>query len=185
MKDSQIVALYWQRDQQALQCTQEKYGPYCYAIASRILSAPQDAEESVNDTYWGAWNAMPPHKPDILSTFLGKLTRRISLKRWRDSHRQKRGSGQVPLALEELSQCIPDSSRVEDAVDARRLQTVLKDFVHSLPETERRVFVCRYWYLAGVGEIAQAFGFTESKVKSMLYRSRKKLAVLLEQEGLL
>ena len=107
MVDTEIVALYWARDERAIGESAQKYGSYCHAIALRILSDTQDAEESVNDTWLAAWNAMPPHRPAVLSAFLGKLTRRLSLKRWRDRHAQKRGGGAVALTLEELEELLP------------------------------------------------------------------------------
>ena len=100
MEDNRIVELYWARDEKAISETASKYGKYCHTIAYNILRDQGEAEESVNDTYLGAWNAMPPHHPSDLRTFLGKITRRISLKKWRDLHRDKRGGGQVSLALE-------------------------------------------------------------------------------------
>ena len=106
MEDSRIVALYWERDQEAIRATAEKYGRYCHTIANHILANREDADECVNDTYLIAWNEIPPHKPGILSTFLGKITRRVSLNKWRDKNRDKRGAGEVPLALDELSECI-------------------------------------------------------------------------------
>jgi len=109
MEDNRIVDLYWTRNETAITETTSKYGKYCYAIAYNILYDKEDADESVNDTYLGAWNAMPPHRPSILQTFLGKITRRVSLKKWRDSHRDKRGGGEVFLALDELSECVPSN----------------------------------------------------------------------------
>ena len=118
MEDSQIVSLYWQRKERAIKETEAKYGRYCYRIAHNILEHRQDAEECVSDTYLAAWNAIPPHRPSILQTFLGKITRRISLNRWRWEQTQKRGAGQVPLALEELAECISGGFvKVREMVD--------------------------------------------------------------------
>lgn len=185
MEDDKIVALYWNRDPQAVQQSQEKYGPYCLSIARNILRHEQDAEESVNDTWLGAWNAMPPHRPVVLRTFLGKLTRRISLKRWEAARAQKRFGDETALALEELSQCVDGSGDVQRELEATELAARINDFVLTLPQVERRVFLCRYWYLDSVAEIAIRFGFSISKVKSMLYRIRQQLRQTLEQEGLL
>lgn len=183
MEDSQIVALYWARQEQAIQETAEQYGRYCYAIAYGILSNREDAEESVNDTYMGAWNSMPPHRPAVLATFLGKLTRRISLNRWRYRNAQKRGGGEPALALEELLECIPAGERLDETLEAEALAALLNKFLDGLPETERHVFVRRYWHLAPVAEICQQFGFSKSKVETMLYRTRGKLRLRLEKEG--
>lgn len=184
MDDERIVDLYWQRDTAAICVTEEKYGRYCYAIAYRILTQEEDAQESVNDTYLAAWNAMPPHRPSVLSTFLGKITRRISLNRWRDLTADKRGGGQLPLALEELGD-VTSGQDVESAVRQRALARDISQFLRKLPQTERDVFICRYWYLASVRQISQQFAFSESKVKSMLLRTREKLRVRLIEEGYL
>ena len=125
MEDNQIVDLYWARSESAIMETASKYGKYCHAIAYNILCDQEDADESVNDTYLGAWNAMPPHRPSILRSFLGKITRRVSLKKWRDSHRDKRGGGEVSLALDELSECVPSNVMVEDEIMAAELSKAL------------------------------------------------------------
>ena len=183
MEDKEIVSLYWKRDERAVSETSEKYGAYCYAIAYNILSSPEDAEESVNDTWVGAWESMPPHKPDALSAFLGKITRRISLKRWRNRRTAKRGGGVVELALEELKESIPSGQAVEDALAERELPRLIDAFLDALPDVEQRVFVRRYWYLDSIADIAKRFGFTQSKIKSMLHRTRRKLRDYLRKEG--
>lgn len=185
MDDGQIVDLYWARQERAIRETDQKYGRYCRSIARNILSNEQDAEESVSDTYLGAWNAMPPHRPAVLQTFLGKLTRRIALKRVRDASREKRGGGEVPLALEELAQCVPAAGSVESRVLAEELTRAMNRFLGGLPVRERRVFLRRYWYLDSFERIAKELGFTPGKTKSMLYRTRGKLRDFLEKEGLL
>lgn len=184
MEDSDIVALYWARREQAVTETAAKYGSYCHSIAQNILANPEDAEESVNDAYLAAWNAIPPHRPAVLRTFLGKLTRRQALKKWRDGVREKRGGGETALALEELEECVPSGSGAEDAVMAAELALALRRFVAGLPDTERRVFLCRYWYLDPVRTVSRTFGFSESKVKSMLHRTRTKLRTYLQKEGM-
>ena len=184
MEDRQIVALYLQRNEQAIAQTDAKYGKYCFSIAYNILANNEDAEEAVNDTYIGAWNAIPPHQPAILSTFLGKITRRIAIKRWRANRTLKRGGGETALALEELAGCIPAGGNPEDEIETAELSKSLNRFVLTLPQTERHVFVCRYWYLDSIGGIAGRFGFSQSKVKSMLSRTRKKLHTHLVKEGI-
>ncbi len=184
MDDTQIVELYWARKESAIEETETKYGSYCRSIAQNILHNPDDAEESVNDTWLDAWNSMPPHRPSVLSTFLGKLTRRISIDKWRRLNAKKRGDGQMPLVLAELEDCISDGKSIEEETERKLLAEVIASFVKSLPETEQKVFLCRYWYMDSVGSIATRFRFSESKVKSMLYRTREKLRVCLEKEGL-
>ena len=184
MDDTQIVELYWARKESAIEETETKYGPYCYSIAQNILQNPDDAKESVNDTWLDAWNSMPPHRPSVLSTFLGKLTRRISIDKWRRTTAKKRGDGEFPLVLAELEDCISDGKSIEEETERKLLADVIAAFVKDLPETEQKVFLCRYWYMDSVGSIASRFRFSESKVKSMLYRTREKLRVRLEKEGL-
>ena len=185
MDDELIVKLYWDRSENAISETDRKYGAYCHSIAYGILQSKEDAEESVNDTYMDAWNSMPPHRPSILATFLGKITRRISIDRWRNLNRIKRGGGEVTLALEELEDCTAEDQSVEKALERKYLALLINRFLEDLPETERRIFLCRYWYLDSISDIANYYGFSESKVTSMLHRTRKKLRAVLEKEGLL
>ena len=184
MDDTQIVELYWARKESAIEETRVKYGSYCYSIAQNILHNEDDAKESVNDTWLDAWNSMPPHRPSVLSTFLGKLTRRISIDKWRRTNAKKRGDGQLPLVLSELEDCISDGKSIEEETERKLLAEVIAAFVKSLPETEQKVFLCRYWYMDSVSSIASRFHFSESKVKSILYRTREKLRIRLEKEGL-
>ena len=183
MEDNRIVDLYWARNESAITETASKYGKYCYVIAYNILCNQEDADESVNDTYLGAWNAIPPHRPSILRAFLGKITRRVSLKKWRDIHRDKRGGGEVSLALDELSECVPSNVKVEDEIMAAELSKTLNRFIANLPAAERQVFLCRYWYLDSIEQISTDFCFSTSKVKSMLHRTRAKLHSYLKKEG--
>lgn len=179
-----IVQLYFNREERALRETETKYGRYCYSIAYGILQDAQDADESVNDTWLGAWNSIPPHRPSCLAAYLGKLTRRISLKKRRDRTAQKRGGGQMELALEELAACIPGGDGPELALEAKELTAAVERFLRGLPAVQRNVFICRYWYLDPIGDIAARFGFSDGKVKSMLHRVRGKLREQLKKEGL-
>lgn len=185
MDDNQILDLYWDRSESAISETAVKYGGYCYSIAYNILTNREDAEEQVNDTYLTAWNSIPPRRPAIFGAFLGKVTRHLSIDHWRISSAQKRGGGQFELALDELEECVADSQTVEGAYNRKELRRSLNSFLEGLSETERRVFLCRYWYMDSVAQVAQMFGFSESKVKSMLHRIRGKLRKKLEEEGLL
>ena len=185
MDDQKIIDLYWSRSETAITETDQKYGKYCYSIAYNILTNNEDAEESVSDTYMAAWKAMPPKRPSILATFLGKITRHLSIDRWRSRNRYKRGGGEIVLALEELEDCVADDQSIEKTIERKRLALSFNRFLESLPETERRIFLCRYWYLDSISVIASYYGFSESKVASMLQRSRKKLRAVLEQEDLL
>lgn len=182
MEDQEIIALFFRRSERAIAETDRKYGGYCYSIAYNILSSREDSEESVSDTYLAAWNSIPPRKPNVFSAFLGKITRHISIDRWRRQSAQKRGGGQMVLALEELGECVSQDS-VEKELERKALAGCLRTFLTSLPETERNVFLCRYWYLDSIQTIAQLTGFSQSKVSAMLHRMRIKLRSQLEKEG--
>lgn len=183
MEDKNIVDMYWARNENAITETANKYGKYCFSIAFNILSNTEDAEESVNDSYLNAWNSMPPHRPAIFSTFIGKITRFISLKKWRDKRTQKRGSGNIDYAYEELSECIPASGGIEEFLETQELAKIIDAFLDTLPAAEEKVFICRYWYFDSISAISNQFGFSESKVKSILHRTRKKLLSKLIEEG--
>ena len=183
MEDRDIIALYLERNQDAIAETEKKYGRYCYSIAYNILYNAEDAEESVNDALMNAWNSIPPHMPSILSAFLGKLTRYVSLKKWRYARTQKRGGGEIAIAYEELSDCIPGGKSVEEELQEKELAEIIDCFLDELPVTERHFFFCRYWYFDDISTISKQFGFSSSKVKSMLYRIRKKLLFRLNEEG--
>lgn len=185
MEDQAILNLYFERSEAAIVQTDAKYGGYCYSIAYHILTNKEDAEESVNDTYLAAWNAIPPRRPNVLSTFLGKITRYISLNRWKSRTASKRGGGETALALDELGECVAGDPDVEVQYARKETIRAFRAFLCTLPETERRLFLRRYWHLDSTAEICQRFGFSESKVKSMLHRTRKKLHKALEKEGLL
>ncbi len=183
MEDGKIVDLLWQRDETALEKLKEKYGAYCYRVVNNILENNEDSNEVLNDVYLSVWNSVPPHRPQILSAFLGKIARNLSLKKWREVTAQKRGGGEVALVLDELSECIPDTNSVEDEMSARELSAIINTFLHTLPETERKIFVCRYWYHDSISDICKQFGFGQSRVKMSLLRSRQKLLKLLETKG--
>lgn len=183
MEDNRIVDLYWQRNERAINETAAKYGKYLHSISYHILSNDEDAEECVNDTYNDAWQSMPPHRPSILSTFLGKITRRISIDIWRKHSADRRGGGEMALALDELDECVSGNENVENEVERRGMQQKLNDFLLELPRLERQVFMCRYWYMDSISDIAKQFGYSESKIKSMLFRTRNKLRMMLEKEG--
>lgn len=185
MEDHQIVDLFWKRSEEAISETSNKYGKYCYSISYNILTNQEDAEECVADTWLSAWNSIPPRRPSYLAAFLGRITRNMSIDRWRTRSRYKRGGGEVTLALEELEECVSDGQTVESVFERKQLTRTFNEFLDSLPETERRVFLRRYWYLDSVRDISERLQFSESKVTSMLFRTRKKLRKVLEKEGFL
>ena len=179
--DNKIVELFWERSADAISETDKKYRPYCHSIAYNILFDEQDAEECINDTWLGAWNAIPPNRPKTLKTFLGKITRRLSLVKLRNQKRQKRGGGEAAVALEELGECIAASDSVEKTIEEKELAQAVNAFLETLKDTERDVFVCRYWYFASISQISKSSGFSETKTKSMLFRIRNKLRAYLEE----
>ena len=183
MNDTEIVELYWNRKERAVEETAKKYGSYCYAIAYNILSNHEDSEESVNDTYIEAWNAMPPHRPLILSSFLGKITRRLAIDKWRSEHAQKRGGGELTDVLDELAECVAYEDSAERHLEKQMLSQAINDFLRTLSETERKIFVCRYFYMESVEAVCKRFGYSVSKVKSTLFRVREKLRIYLQKEG--
>ena len=184
MEDRKIVDLYWQRDENAIPETAAKFGGYCRTIAYNILSDAEDAEECLNDTWLRAWNTMPTNRPSRLAPYLGKLSRWISLTRLREKTSHKRGGGETALVLDELAEAVDSGADVEKAVELKELNAALRRFLKTLGETERQVFLARYWFIASIAEIAEKFGFSESKVNSMLHRTRKKLLGYLKEEGL-
>lgn len=184
MEDVQIVELYWNRDEAAIAATSERYGNYCYSIAYHILQCSEDAKECVNDTYWKAWLSIPPQRPNRLATYLGKITRNLSLDRLKQLNAQKRGKGQVELALQELESCIPSADDMDQIADEIVLSDTINQFLRAQPRTERNIFVGRYWHLYSIADLAQAYGMRESKVASMLFRMRQKLKHYLEKEGI-
>ena len=183
MEDSRIIDLYNERDEQALVYTKERYSDYCRYITGIILGNSEDAEEALNDTWLAAWNAIPPHIPKCLRTFLGRLTRNISLKRIRSDKAAKRGGNEVRVIFDEIEEWLRSSQDVEREISHKELVGVINAFLESVSDDDRRVFVSRYWYMKPVSDIAREYSFSESKVKSKLFRMRKKLYERLEQEG--
>jgi RNA polymerase sigma-70 factor (ECF subfamily) len=139
----------------------------------------------VNDTYVGAWNAIPPHRPEILRTFVGKITRRCSLKKLREKSAKKRGNEEVFVSFDELEECIADGHELDAGLNAKELAEVINEFLESISETERRIFVCRYWYFDSIKDISRRYGFGESKVKMTLKRTRDKLGEWLCNEDIM
>ena len=183
MQDAQIVALYWQRDESAIEVTQKKYESYLSKIAYNILSDWEDSQESVNDTYMAAWNSMPPHKPDVLSTYLGKLIRRISIDLFRKRNRLKRQASQYTLSLSELEDCAAPDSSPEDAMQTRVLAEAINRFLRTLSIDARNLFIGRYYFMDSLKEVAAYCGISESRAKSILYRTRCSLKAYLQKEG--
>lgn len=183
MDDAMIVQLYWDRDEQAIPATADKYGSYCTSIAKNILDNQEDAEECVNDTYLNAWNSMPPHRPSILSSFLGKITRNLSFNRYKRNTAAKRGGGELTAVLDELADCVSGKDDVEQVFDRQELVKAIDDFLDALPHDKRNIFICRYWYTDSISDIANRHGMKDSTVSMTLNRLRLKLHNYLLERG--
>ena len=180
MEDREIIALFWARSQEAIRETARKYGAYCGTIIRRVLGDGRDAEECLNDTWLGAWNAMPPQRPNRLNVFLGRIARNLALDRYDYNHAAKR-SGSFDQLLSELNECIPYS---RDDFARMELTQILNSFFRTLPEAHRNLFLRRYWYADSVEAVALRLGWSVSKTKSALFRMRKKLKDYLVKEEL-
>ena len=183
MDDIRIVQLYWDRDQKAITETAAKYGNYCTFIAKNILGNEEDAEECVNDTYLKAWNAMPPHRPGMLSTFLGKITRNVSFNRYKHNHAEKRGGSEISVVLDELSECVSGKNNIDQEIEYKELVKSIDSFLDMLSLEKRSIFICRYWYTDSIAEIARQFNMRENTVSMILSRTRTKLQKYLIERG--
>ena len=183
MTDETIVGLFWERDERAIEESKAKYDRYLTAIAVNIVDNREDADECVNDTLLAAWDAMPPHKPKNLKTFLGKLTRRIAIDAFRRRHRDKRQGSEYALSLDELADCLPATNDPEKELDAKTLSAAINAFLRTLPTEKRRVFIGRYFYLDPLSVVADYCGMSEAKAKSLLFRLRRELKAYLQLEG--
>ncbi len=184
MEDKDIIDLYWQRSDQAIEESDKKYGRYCHTIAYNICRNIEDSEECVSDTWFKSWNIMPPKRPEVLHSFFGSICRNLSLDLWRRKNAGKRGGGEIKLAYEELSGCIPENADPESVVETRELEEAIRSFIHGLPECERRTFLARYYFLMPIKEIAKQQNEGLSKTKMSLHRTREKLRAQLRKEGL-
>ncbi|MDO5400729.1 MAG: sigma-70 family RNA polymerase sigma factor [Eubacteriales bacterium] len=181
MCDEEIIRLYLDRNELAISATSRQYGSYCTAIARNILGNREDAEECVNDTYLNNWNSIPPHRPAMLSTYLGKITRNLSFNRYRQSRAEKRGGGQMPLILSELDECVSGQTDVEQLYQQKALIAEIDRFLEGLEPGKRQLFVRRYWYAQGVRTIARDLGMTENNVSVQLSRMRQQLKSYLKE----
>ena len=183
MEDEQIVALYWDRNEDAIRETAQKYGAYLSKIAYNILSDLEDSKECVNDTYLKAWNSMPTHKPSVLSSYLGKIARQLSIDVFRRKHALKRYASEYALSLSELGDSFSDDSDPEREVDAILLDEAINTFLRTLSEEARNTFIGRYFFFDSLKDVADYCGIPEATAKSMLYRTRQSLKAYLVKEG--
>lgn len=183
MEDSAIIELYWQRSETAIAHTAEKYGAYCGSISMNIVSSKEDAMECVNDTYLHTWNAIPPNRPSVFRTWLGRICRNLSLDRYKRQGTKKRGGDAVTVLFGELELCVPGSWSVERHLEEAEVAAVISAFLWQSSKTNRIIFVRRYYYGDSIGGISERLGMGESRVKSSLQRTRRKLLACLEREG--
>lgn len=183
MDDDRIVELFLNRDESAIACTSEKYGNRLCSIAQRITGDLSTAEECENDTYLEAWKRIPPNEPrTYLLAFLSRIIRNISINRCVERDRLKRSAYITELSAE-MEQCIPSPNDVESCLDGIEIGRIISVFLHAQPKEKRVIFMHRYYYLDSVSSIADRFGYSESKVKTMLFRMRNDFRNYLIQEG--
>ena len=183
MKDQDIVNLYWDRNEDAIHQTKMKYGAYLSKVSYNILADFEDSKECVNDTYLAAWNSIPTNRPNNLATYLGKITRQISIDVFRKRHREKRYASEFAISLDELGDSFTDGVTPEQELNAKLLDEAINRFVSALPAMAQKAFVGRYYFFDSLKEIASYCGMTESKVKILLFRTRQKLKLYLKKEG--
>lgn len=183
MDDDGIIELYWERKENAIKETALKYGKLCTCIARNILSSYEDSEECVNDTYFAIWNVIPKERPNRFSAFISRITRNLALKKYEYISAAKRNPAAI-TSLEELEDCISGVDSVESEVEKRRIESTIDKFLWRQSEEKRNTFIRRYWYFDSIEKICESTGFTQSKIKSMLYQMRKELRKYLESEGI-
>ena len=183
MEDSKILDLYWSRNEDAIAETDAVYGGRLCNLAQRIVLSWEDAEESVSDTYMKAWETIPPQRPCYFFAYLAKICRNFALGKldWKNAAKRR---AEVVALTKEMELCIPDESRDRELA-GKELGRLLNSFLANLPAESRCIFLRRYWYVDTVAEIAQRYGISESKVKTQLHRTRKKLSIFLEKEGVM
>lgn len=184
MKDEEIIGLYWERNQQAIWATEEKYGAYLKRIAYNILFNQQDTEECVNDTYLNTWNCIPPQRPTYFRAFLGSITRNLSIDRYKEQHAKKRVPTEMTLLLSELETALPTGQDIQKEVEDKEIAVHISAFLRAQEPEKRAIFIRRYWHCDEIKTIASDFECSESKIKASLFRMREKLKLYLEKEGI-
>ena len=184
MEDAKIIELFWQRSEDAIACVKEKYGAACMQLLRNLLLNEQDAQECANDTYLALWNTIPPQRPEPLLTYLLKIARNQGLRRITYNNAQRRGPGQV-IPLQELESCLASATTLEQILDGKLLEEAVERFLRLLSREDRQLFLRRYWFCDSVEELSVSFGWSQSKVKSRLFRLRGRLRGYFIKEGLL
>ncbi|MBE6738271.1 MAG: sigma-70 family RNA polymerase sigma factor [Ruminococcaceae bacterium] len=183
MEDKEIIFLYNLRDENAIRETDKKYGKYCFSIADNILHDFETSKECVNDSYLKTWNSIPPKAPSSLRMFLAKIVRNLAFDRYKSKARQKRGGGEVSLALEEIKDFLPAKEQVETALEETELIAHINRFLRSLSSRDRCIFINRYFHVEPASTIAQKYSTSENNVHKILSRTRNKLKEFLTEEG--
>ena len=182
MEDTAIIGLYWARNEKAIAASDEKYGTLCRTLSQNILDSREDAEECVNDTWARAWDTMPPQRPGSLRAYLAKITRNLSIDRWRARRADKRGSG-LEVFLSELESALPAAPSAEEITEARETAQSIDRWLDSLSPADRKAFLRRYWYGQQVAQVAAQAGCSPNSMAKRLSRLRDGLRRALEQEG--
>ena len=182
MEDQAIIALYFQRAEQALAETIKKYGGLCRSIAQNLLPVRQDAEECVNDTWQTAWQRIPPEKPAVLGAFLGRITRNLAISRFRRNTAKRRDTG-MSVLLSELEDCVPAGETTEEAFDRKLLGEHISKWLESLPTADRALFLRRYWYGESLQDLSDISGIPYGRLTQKMYTLRLSLKAALEAEG--
>ena len=183
MEDERIVKLYWDRDESAIRETDTRYGRYLWAIAYNVLADREDSDECVNDSYYKAWNVIPPHRPASLSSFLGRIVRHLAVDRYRRRAAQKRTPSEYTLSLDELAECVGGGEEPHETAELRLLAQAVSAYLSGLSREVRNAFLWRYYFMDSIKEIAERLDSSEPQVKSMLHRTRVGLRTHLEKEG--
>ena len=183
MEDAAIIGLYWARNEGAISASDEKYGTLCRRLSQNMLDSREDAEECVNDTWQRAWDTMPPQRPSSLRAYLVRITRNLSIDRWRAKWAEKRRGG-LDVLLDELEDCLPAPSGVEELSEARETVRVIDRWLSGLSPADRIAFLRRYWYGQRVDEIAAQAGCSPNGMAKRLSRLRRNLRRILEQGGI-
>ncbi len=185
LPDDRIVDMYWERDERAIKETDQKYGRYLYAISYNILQDHLDSEECINDTYLTTWNKIPPTRPNVLQRFLSKITRDISVDRYRENHARKHVPSELIVSLDELEECIDGMTSAEENEAVAQISRVLNVYLHGLSERDRFIFVCRYYYADSVQYIAKMLEISDKTVYRELSKMRRELREALAKEGII
>ncbi len=183
MEDKDIIGLYFDRSEEAIRETKEKYGKLCRSIANNILSVEADREECVSDAYLAVWNAIPPQKPQNFAAYLAKTVRNLALNRKKTEQTQKRGGHHADVVFDELESVLVSSDTVETVYERKRIRLLLEEYLSCLSSQKRKAFVMRYWFFDSIADIADSLGMTKGQVKMLLMRIRKDLKCYLESHG--